>query len=189
MNFFWQALGEALIQIRRARSSLGTGDLRAADQALLVAGQRILLAGRSMTPSLRSTRAQVGLAPGLVAVREAQRQMAAGNVPAAVAAVRRALGAIGASMRLALRARTNRGEAELEGLLEQVDREVEAMARRRRRTRPRRAIPPPRPQVDPLAPTERPPPVDPLAPTIPAPGGPGDPSAPVIPKPPKVPRW
>ena len=103
--WFWQALGEALIQIRRAKGYLQVNNREGAAAALATARQRIVQAGRMIGPRTRATRAGAGLAVGLRAVWQAQWLLATGspNLTPAMTAVRQALGAIHGAMRLALR--------------------------------------------------------------------------------------
>jgi hypothetical protein len=106
-GWFWQALGEAHLALKSAMTHLKSRNLSGARQSIETARQRLNLAGKTLG-SLKSQKTlKDSLAHGHVAIQKTQRLLSAQNVDiaAALAELRKAVGAIGAAMRLALKAR------------------------------------------------------------------------------------
>jgi predicted metal-dependent hydrolase len=105
-GWFWQALGEAHLALKRAIEHLKNQNVAGARQSLDTARQRINLAGKTLG-QLKSKTLTDALAHGHVAIQKAQQYLSAQRIDTNTASAesKKARGAIGAAMREALKAK------------------------------------------------------------------------------------
>ncbi|MDM9580112.1 hypothetical protein [Nostoc sp. GT001] len=98
-GWFWQALHQAVTEVKRARQYLG-GNSPAAKQALAIARQRVTLAGSMVKQITSEPRSQQFLGAAHVAIQRAQSYLAANNANMAAAELKTASVALSATIRV-----------------------------------------------------------------------------------------
>lgn len=101
-KWFWQGLGQAYTAVQKARMYLKSKNLSATQQALTMAEQRLILAGKTIGVTAYAQKAHVGLARGLVAIRKAIQLIRAKKMIAASQEIEKAYRELDVSMGLAL---------------------------------------------------------------------------------------
>jgi hypothetical protein len=101
-KWFWQGLGQAYAAVQKARIHLKSKNLLATQQALTMAEQRLILAGKTIGETAYGQKAHVGLARGLVSIRKVLQHIRAKKMIAASQEIEKAYRELGVAMGLAL---------------------------------------------------------------------------------------